>query len=102
VRRSIHEGALDMARQIARSWEGRIARRLRKKVEILHIEKMKVNQNGGPCNGVSFAPNGPAKLFISDSDITNNGISTPCQRAAPARLKRSAARTCRRDGSSAT
>ena len=34
VPRSIHEGARDMARQIATSWEGRTSRRLRKKVEI--------------------------------------------------------------------
>jgi hypothetical protein len=31
VPRSIHEGARDMARQIAKSWEGRQSRRLRKK-----------------------------------------------------------------------
>jgi hypothetical protein len=31
VPRSIHEGARDMARYIARSWEGRVSRRLRKK-----------------------------------------------------------------------
>ena len=34
VPRSIHEGARDIARQIARSWEGRASRRLRKKVEM--------------------------------------------------------------------
>jgi hypothetical protein len=39
----------------------------------LHIEKVKVNQNANSCNGISFVPAGPAKLFISDSDITNNG-----------------------------
>jgi hypothetical protein len=33
VPRSIHEGARDMARQIAKSWEGGTSRRLRKKVE---------------------------------------------------------------------
>jgi DDE family transposase len=40
--RSIYEGARDMARQIARSWEGRIARRLRKKVEMLfaHLKRI--------------------------------------------------------------
>ena len=32
---SIHEGARDMAPQIAKSWEGRTSRRLRKKVEML-------------------------------------------------------------------
>ena len=35
VPRSIYEGARDMARQIASSWEGRTARRLRKKFEML-------------------------------------------------------------------
>jgi Transposase DDE domain len=40
VPRSIYEGARDM--QIARSWEGRIARRLRKKVEMLfaHLKRI--------------------------------------------------------------
>jgi transposase len=42
VPRSIYEGARDMARQIARSWEGRNARRLRKKVEMLfaHLKRI--------------------------------------------------------------
>src|ERR1700747_1119952 len=42
VPRSIHEGARDMARQIASSWEGRTARRLRKKVEMLfaHLKRI--------------------------------------------------------------
>ena len=40
--RSIYEGARDMARQIASSWEGRTARRLRKKVEMLfaHLKRI--------------------------------------------------------------
>jgi transposase len=40
--RSIYEGARDMARQIARSWEGRTSRRLRKKVEMLfaHLKRI--------------------------------------------------------------
>ena len=40
--RSIHEGARDMARQIARSTEGRISRGLRKKVEMLfaHLKRI--------------------------------------------------------------
>ena len=40
--RSIYEGARDMARQIANSWEGRLARRLRKKVEMLfaHLKRI--------------------------------------------------------------
>src|SRR5207237_7038638 len=42
VPRSIHEGARDMARQIARSWEGCLSRRLRKKVEMLfaHLKRI--------------------------------------------------------------
>jgi transposase len=42
VPRSIHEGARDMARQIAKSWEGRMSRRLRKKVEMLfaHLKRI--------------------------------------------------------------
>ena len=40
--RSVYEGARDMARQIARSWEGRISRRLRKKIEMLfaHLKRI--------------------------------------------------------------
>jgi hypothetical protein len=42
VPRSIYQGVRDMARQIARSWQGRIARRLRKKVEMLfaHLKRI--------------------------------------------------------------
>jgi hypothetical protein len=42
VPRSIYEGARDMARQIASSWQGRTARRLRKKVEMLfaHLKRI--------------------------------------------------------------
>jgi hypothetical protein len=42
VPRSIYEVARDMARQIARSWEGRVSRRLRKKVEMLfaHLKRI--------------------------------------------------------------
>ena len=42
VPRSIHEGARDMAREIAKSWEGRVSRRLRKKVEMLfaHLKRI--------------------------------------------------------------
>ena len=40
--RSIYEGARDMARQIARAWEGRTSRRLRKKIEMLfaHLKRI--------------------------------------------------------------
>src|SRR5437868_10895658 len=42
VPRSIHEGARDMAREIANSWEGRTSRRLRKKIEMLfaHLKRI--------------------------------------------------------------
>ncbi len=42
VPRSIHEGARDLARQIATSWQGRISRRRRKKVEMLfaHLKRI--------------------------------------------------------------
>jgi len=42
VSRSIYEGARDMAREIARSWEGRTSRRLRKKIEMLfaHLKRI--------------------------------------------------------------
>jgi transposase len=42
VPRSIHEGARDMARVIARSSEGQVSRRLRKKVEMLfaHLKRI--------------------------------------------------------------
>src|SRR6476646_5890712 len=42
VPRSIHEGARDMARVIARSSEGKTSRRLRKKVEMLfaHLKRI--------------------------------------------------------------
>ena len=42
VPRSIHEGARDMAREIAQSWEGHTSRRLRKKVEMLfaHLKRI--------------------------------------------------------------
>jgi hypothetical protein len=42
VPRTIHEHARDMAREIAKSWEGRASRRLRKKVEMLfaHLKRI--------------------------------------------------------------
>ena len=42
VPRSIHEGARDIARAIAKSWEGHVSRRLRKKVEMLfaHLKRI--------------------------------------------------------------
>jgi transposase len=54
VPRSIHEGARDMARQIAKSWQGRVSRQLRKKVEMLfahlkRILKLDRLRLRGPC-----------------------------------------------------
>jgi transposase len=54
VPRSIHEGARDMARQIAKSCEGRVSRRLRKKIEMLfahlkRILKLDRLRLRGPC-----------------------------------------------------
>ena len=42
IPRSIHEGARDRARQIAKSWQGQTSRRLRKKVEMLfaHLKRI--------------------------------------------------------------
>jgi transposase len=42
VPRSIYEGARDMAREIAKSWEGGTSRRLRKKIEMLfaHLKRI--------------------------------------------------------------
>src|SRR6185312_1441024 len=42
VPRSIYEGARDMAREIARSWEGPVSRRLCKKAELLfaHLKRI--------------------------------------------------------------
>ena len=42
VPRSIYEGARDMARGIAKSWQGRVSRRLRKKIEMLfaHLKRI--------------------------------------------------------------
>jgi transposase len=42
VPRSIHEPARDMARMIARSWDGQVSRQLRKKVEMLfaHLKRI--------------------------------------------------------------
>ena len=34
IPRSVYEGARDMAREIAKSWQGRTSRRLRKKIEM--------------------------------------------------------------------
>lgn len=54
VPRSINEDARDMARQIAQSWEGRVSRRLRKKIEMLfahlkRILKLDRLRLRGPC-----------------------------------------------------
>jgi hypothetical protein len=50
VPRSIHEGARDMARQIAKSWEGRTSRRMRKKIEMLfaHLKHPQTGPTSAP------------------------------------------------------
>jgi hypothetical protein len=58
VPRSIHEGARDMAREIAKSWEDRTSRRLRKKVEmlfahlkrILKLDRLRLRGPNGACD----------------------------------------------------
>ena len=42
IPRSVHEGARDIARKIAQSWQGQTSRRLRKKVEMLfaHLKRI--------------------------------------------------------------
>jgi hypothetical protein len=42
VPRSIYEGARELARQIARSWEGSASRRLRKKIEMLFAHRKRI------------------------------------------------------------
>jgi hypothetical protein len=43
---------------------------------VLYLQKITINNEPGECAGIGFTPNGAAKLFISDSDITNNGASS--------------------------
>jgi len=40
---------------------------------VLHLERMRISNFKGNCSGINFAPTGAAKLFISDSTVTNNG-----------------------------
>src|SRR6202162_2964536 len=57
VPRSIHEGARDMARQIAKSWEGRTSRRLRKKVEMLFAHLKRNSQaRAAPIKRTEWCP----------------------------------------------
>jgi len=61
--RSIYEGARDMARQIARSCEGRTSRRLRKKIEmlfahlkrILKLGRLRLRGPNGACDEITLA-----------------------------------------------
>jgi hypothetical protein len=48
VPRSIYEGARDMAREIARSWEGPVSRRLCKKTEMrfAHLKRFFTDDSG--------------------------------------------------------
>ena len=65
--RSIYEGARDMAREIAKSWEGRTSRRLRKKIEMLfaHIKRiLKLDR-------LRLRPNGARDEFILAATAQN-------------------------------
>ena len=42
---------------------------------VLHVHKVKMNKLRGGGNGITFNPSGTAKLFVSDSTITDNGSS---------------------------
>jgi hypothetical protein len=42
---------------------------------VLDVNKVKINNLRGLGNGILFTPSGPAKLFVSDSHITDNGSS---------------------------
>jgi hypothetical protein len=70
VPRSIYEGARDMAREIARSWEGRTSRRLRKKIEMLfahlkRILKLDRLRQGGRTARVTSSPSlQPLRTFV--------------------------------------
>jgi Transposase DDE domain len=55
VPRSIHEGAHDVARQIAKSWEGGTSRRLRKKVEMLFAHLKRIRGPTGAHDGFLLA-----------------------------------------------
>jgi hypothetical protein len=64
VQRSIYEGARDMARDIASSWEGRTSRRLRKKIEMLfaHLKLDRLRLRG---------PNGARDEFTLAAAVQN-------------------------------
>ena len=63
VPRSIHEKARDMARAIAKTWEGRTSRRLRKKVamlfahlkRILKLDRLRLRGPNGACGASILA-----------------------------------------------
>jgi len=64
VSRSIYEGARDMSREIARSWESRTSRRLRKKIEmllahlkrILKLDRLRLAQTAHATSSLSQPP----------------------------------------------
>ena len=84
--RSIYEGARDMARQIARSWEGRTSRRLRKKIEMLfaHLKRIRkrVLQQIPPIAGAVFLVSlGPLTDMSAIAKQTSASITTVRARA---------------------
>ena len=68
VPRSIYEGARDMARQIARSWQGRVSRRLRKKVEMLFAHLKRILKLDRLC---LRGPNGARDEFLLAATAQN-------------------------------
>ena len=76
VLRSIYEGARDMARQIAGSWRGRTARRLRKKVEmlfahlkrILKLDQLQLRGPNGARDEFLLAANQPKPPKAGEAD----------------------------------
>jgi hypothetical protein len=44
---------------------------------VLHVENCIIRQfNSGAAAGISFAPTGAAELFVSDTNVTDNGTGT--------------------------
>jgi hypothetical protein len=68
VPRWIYEGAGDMAREIAKSWEGRTSRRLGKKIEMLFAHLKRILKLDRLC---LRAPNRPRDEFILAATAQN-------------------------------
>ena len=65
--RSIYEGGRDLAREIAKSWEGRTSRRLRKKIEMLFAHLKRILKLELRLRG----PNGARDEFILAATAQN-------------------------------